>query len=417
MHKITTLDNGLRVVTQNMPGLETAYMGIFNSVGNRDEKKEINGAAHFLEHMAFKGTKTKTALEISDTIENVGGNINAYTSKEITAYTASLLGDDLHYGIDILTDILQNSTFAQEELDRERGTILQEIGMYLDMPASMVDDYFFEKAYPDQPMGRSILGPKEIIEKISRDQIYDFMHEHYNPKKMVISAAGKVDHNKFVDNVISKLNNLPKGNVNNPERAKFTSGEYREDKKLEQIHLMLGFEGINYFDEDYYSLEIYDSLLGGGMSSRLFQEVREKRGLVYSIQSFSANYTDTGIFGVGFGTGETQIQELIPVLCDELNKSVDDVDEKEVNRGKAQLKVSQMRSRERASSRCVSAAYQLLHHNRIIEPSEIIEKIDNVSVDTVKKIAKKIISRPMTISSIGPLKKLEYLDKIQSRIN
>ena len=146
MHKITTLDNGLRIVTQNMPGLETAYMGIFNSVGNRDEKKEINGAAHFLEHMAFKGTKTKTALEISDTIENVGGNINAYTSKEITAYTASLLGDDLHYGIDILTDILQNSTFAQEELNRERGTILQEIGMYLDMPASMVDDYFFEKA-------------------------------------------------------------------------------------------------------------------------------------------------------------------------------------------------------------------------------------------------------------------------------
>ena len=157
MVNITTLDNGLRIVTQNMPGLETVYMGIFNSVGNRDEKKEINGAAHFLEHMAFKGTTSKTALQISDTIENVGGNINAYTSKEITAYTVSLLGDDLPLGIDILTDILQNSIFDEKELNKERGTIIQEIGMYLDVPASMVGDYFFEKAYPNQAMGRSCL--------------------------------------------------------------------------------------------------------------------------------------------------------------------------------------------------------------------------------------------------------------------
>ena len=186
MVNITTLDNGLRIVTQNMPGLETVYMGIFNSVGNRDEKKEINGAAHFLEHMAFKGTKSKTALQISDTIENVGGNINAYTSKEITAYTVSLLGDDLPLGIDILTDILQNSIFDEKELNKERGTIIQEIGMYLDVPASMVGDYFFEKAYPNQAMGRSILGPKDIIEKISRNEIINFMNEHYNPKKWLL---------------------------------------------------------------------------------------------------------------------------------------------------------------------------------------------------------------------------------------
>ena len=417
MQKITELDNGLRIVTQNMPGLETVSMGIWNYVGGRDETKEINGVAHLLEHMAFKGTKTKNALQIAETIENVGGDINAYTSKEITAYYVKLLADDLPYGIDILTDILQNSTFAEEELNRERGVIIQEIGMYLDTPDDMIFDYWQEKAYPDQPMGRSILGKTDIIKNISREEVKSFMMNHYNPKKMIISAAGKINHEQFVESIKKLCTNLPKGLTQQRVKASYQSGEYREDKKLEQIHLMLGFEGINYFDEDYYSLEIYDSLLGGGMSSRLFQEIREKRGLVYSIQSFSANYTDTGIFGVGFGTGETQIQELIPVLCDELNKSVDDVNEKEVNRGKAQLKVSQMRSRERASSRCVSAAYQLLHHNRIIEPSEIIEKIDNVSVGTVKKIAKKIISRPMTISSIGPLKKLEYLDKIQSRIN
>ena len=199
----------------------------------------------------------------------------------------------------------------------------------------------------------------------------------------------------------------------------FGSNEHslRKDKKLEQIHLMLGFEGIDYYHDDYYSLEIYDSLIGGGMSSRLFQEIREKRGLVYDIHSFSGSYTDTGIFGVGCGTGETQIKELMPILCDELNKSLDNIVEKEVNRGKAQLKVNQMMRRERANSRCTSAAYQLLIHNRVIEPSEIIKKIDEVSIDTVKRVAKKIISGPIAISSIGPIKNLENIDQIQNRFN
>ena len=417
MVNITTLDNGLRIVTQNMPGLETVSMGIWNFVGGRDELESINGVAHLLEHMDFKGTTSKTALQISDTIENVGGNINAYTSKEITAYTVSLLGDDLPLGIDILTDILQNSIFDEKELNKERGTIIQEIGMYLDVPASMVGDYFFEKAYPNQAMGRSILGPKDIIEKISRNEIINFMNEHYNPKKMVISAAGKVDHDSFVEQLKTKLNNLPNGKSDLPEKANFKSGEYREDKKLEQIHLMLGFEGIDYYHDDYYSLEIYDSLIGGGMSSRLFQEIREKRGLVYDIHSFSGSYTDTGIFGVGCGTGETQIKELMPILCDELNKSLDNIVEKEVNRGKAQLKVNQMMRRERANSRCTSAAYQLLIHNRVIEPSEIIKKNDEVSIETVNRVAKKIISGPIAISSIGPIKNLENIDQIQNRFN
>ena len=317
-----------------------------------------------------------------------------------------------------ITEIVRRDPMLDEkELNKERGTIIQEIGMYLDVPASMVGDYFFEKAYPNQAMGRSILGPKDIIEKISRNEIINFMNEHYNPKKMVISAAGKVDHDSFVEQLKAKLNNLPNGKSDLPEKANFKSGEYREDKKLEQIHLMLGFEGIDYYHDDYYSLEIYDSLIGGGMSSRLFQEIREKRGLVYDIHSFSGSYTDTGIFGVGCGTGETQIQELIPILCDELNKSLDNIVEKEVNRGKAQLKVNQMMRRERANSRCTSAAYQLLIHNRVIEPSEIIKKIDEVSIDTVKRVAKKIISGPIAISSIGPIKNLENIDQIQNRFN
>ena len=416
MVKITTLSNGLRIVTQNMSGLETVSMGVWNFVGGRDEQENINGVAHLLEHMAFKGTSTRSALQIAETIENVGGDINAYTSKEITAYYVKLIAGDLPLGINILTDILQNSTFAEDELNRERGVILQEIGMYLDTPDDMIFDYWQEKAYPNQPMGRSILGKTDIIKSITRDQVKDFMVSHYNPKKMIVSAAGKIDHDDFVEQITKTCVNLPMGSSNNREIAKYFSGEYREEKDLEQIHLLLGFEGINYHHEDYYSLLVYSSLLGGGMSSRLFQEIREKRGLVYGISSFSASYTDTGMFGVYAGTGESQIEELIPVLCDEFNKSPYSINEKEINRGKAQLKASLMMGRESAFRRCESAARQLLVFDHVIDPLETIKQIDAVSKETVEKIAKQVVSGPMTISSIGPIKKLETLDKIQSRL-
>jgi|TARA_B110000438_G_scaffold215984_1_gene208460 predicted Zn-dependent peptidase len=417
MINITTLDDGLRIVTQNMPGLETVSMGIWNFVGGRDEKKEVNGVAHLLEHMAFKGTTSRNALQIAETIENVGGDINAYTSKEITAYYVKLIAEDLPLGIDILTDILQNSSFAEDELNRERGVILQEIGMYLDTPDDMIFDYWQEKAFPDQPMGRSILGKTEIIKNITRDQVKDFMQSHYNPNKMVVSAAGKINHDQFVEQIRKKCINLPLGNNVNRQEAKYFSGEYREQKDLEQIHLLLGFEGIDYHHDDYYSLLVYSSLLGGGMSSRLFQEIREKRGLVYGISSFSSSYTDTGMFGIYAGTGETQIAELIPVLCDELKNSPNSISEKEINRGKAQLKASLMMGRESAFRRCESAARQLLVFNRVIDPNETIKSINQVSKESVEKIAQQIVSGSMTISSIGPITKLESLDKIQKRLS
>ena len=411
------LENGFRIVTEHMPGLRSASIGVWVDAGGRHERPEQNGIAHFLEHMAFKGTTSKSALQIAETIENVGGDINAYTSKEITAYYVKLLADDLPYGIDILTDILQNSTFAEDELNRERGVIIQEIGMYLDTPDDMIFDYWQDKAYPNQPMGRSILGETDIIKNITREQVKDFMYSHYSPKKMVISAAGKIDHSAFVEDIKKVCTNLPNGSNNDRIKAKYNSGEYREEKKLEQIHLLLGFEGIDYHNDDYYSLLVYSSLLGGGMSSRLFQEIREKRGLVYGISSFSSSYTDTGIFGIYCGTGEKQITELVPVLCEQLNTSPSNITEQEIIRGKAQLKASLMMGRESAFRRCESAARQLLVYNRVIEPSEILKKIENVNADSVKTIAKLIVSRPLTISSIGPIKKLETLNKIQARLN
>ena len=243
------------------------------------------------------------------------------------------------------------------------------------------------------------------------------MMSHYNPKKMIISAAGKINHDEFVESIKQSCTNLPQGTENGRPQASYQPGEYREQKKLEQIHLLLGFEGIDYHHDDYYSLMIYSSLLGGGMSSRLFQEIREKRGLVYGISSFSAAYSDTGVFGIYSGTGDSQIKELIPVLCDQLNTSSDSITEKEINRGKAQLKASLLMGRESAFRRCEVAARQLIVFNRVIEPPETLKKIDEVNIETVKRIAKQIVSQPITISSIGPIENLETLDKIQARLN
>ena len=304
MLKTTTLENGLRIVTESMPGLETVSLGIWNFVGGRDESIEVNGVAHFLEHMAFKGTTSRSAKQIAESIENVGGDINAYTSNEVTAYHAKLIAEDLQVGVDILTDILQNSTFAKEELEVERGVILQEIGRTLDSPDSFIFDKYQETAFPNQPIGRSLLGPKNIIERISRDEIKNFMSSHYNPKKMIVSACGKLDHDDFVEKIINSCTNLPQGTSDNRAPAKYQGGEFLEKKELEQIHLILGFDGINFHDKDYYSLLVYNSLLGEGMSSKLFQEIREKRGLVYSIFSFPMSFSDSGVFGIYAGTGE-----------------------------------------------------------------------------------------------------------------
>ena len=416
MRKLTTLDNGLRIVTHFMPAVESVTFGVWNSVGCRDEKEDINGAAHFLEHMAFKGTKTKSALQIMEKVESVGGYINAYTSEEVTAYWVKLLASDLNIGIDIITDILQNSTFEKKELERERGVILQEIGMYLDDPAQMVGDYWQRTAFPDQPIGRLILGKKEIIQSIKRENIVKFMESHYHPKKMVVSAAGKINHDELVEQIINSMNNLPQGNVNERIKASYSGGEYREEKSLEQVHLVLGFEGLNYHDDNFYALQVYSAIMGGGGSSRLFQEIREKRGLVYSIYSAAESFSDSGTFQVVAGTGKNEIKELLPVLCDELINSPKNLSEKEIEKSKAQLKTSTMMSIESTMTNAITAAYQLLRYDKLIDLEEKIKKIDGVTKNSIEIIANKLLSSIPTISSIGPINNLETINQIQNRL-
>ena len=417
MRKISTLDNGLRIVSHYMPAVESVTFGVWNAVGCRDENEEINGIAHFLEHMAFKGTKTKSALQIMEKIDSVGGYINAYTSEEITAYWVKLLATDLHIGIDIIADILQNSTFEPKELERERGVILQEIGMYLDDPAQMVGDYWQRTAFPDQPIGRLILGKKEIIKSIEREKIVNFMENHYHPKKMVVSAAGKINHDEFVEQITNSMNNLPQGKIDNRIKAAYKGGEYREEKELEQIHLVLGFEGLNCHDDDYDALRVYSAIMGKGGSSRLFQEIREKRGLVYGIGAGSEFFSDTGTFQVIAGTGKNEIKELLPVLCEELINSPKNLKEQEIEKSKAQLKTSTLMSIESTMANAMTSAYELLHYEKLVDLDEKIEKINKVTKSSIETVANKLFTSTPTISSIGPIKNLETINQIQNRLN
>ena len=417
MRKISTLDNGLRIVSHYMPAVESVTFGVWNAVGCRDENEEINGIAHFLEHMAFKGTKTKSALQIMEKIDSVGGYINAYTSEEITAYWVKLLATDLHIGIDIIADILQNSTFEPKELERERGVILQEIGMYLDDPAQMVGDYWQRTAFPDQPIGRLILGKKEIIQSIQREKIVNFMENHYHPKKMVVSAAGKINHEEFVEQIMNSMNNLPQGKIDNRIKATYKGGEYREEKDLEQVHLVLGFEGLNCHDDDYDALRVYSAIMGKGGSSRLFQEIREKRGLVYGIGAGSEFFSDTGTFQVIAGTGKNEIKELLPVLCEELINSPKNLKEQEIEKSKAQLKTSTLMSIESTMANAMTSAYELLHYEKLVDLDEKIEKINKVTKSSIETVANKLFTSTPTISSIGPIKNLETINQIQNRLN
>ena len=417
MRKFSKLDNGLTIFTHFMPAVESVTFGVFNDVGSRDEDESINGTAHFLEHMAFKGTKTKSAFQIMQTIEKVGGYINAYTSEEITAYWVKLLAEDLNTGIEIISDILQNSIFEEKELERERGVILQEIGMYLDDPGQMVGDYWQRTAFPNQPIGRLILGKKEIIQSIEREKIVNFMKNNYNPYKMVVSAAGKIDHDKFVEKISNSMKNLPNGKSQDRISASYVGGEYREDKKLEQVHLVLGFKGLDYHSDDFHALGIYSAIMGAGGSSRLFQEIREKRGLVYSIYAGMDSFSDSGTFQVVAGTGKNEIKELLPVLCDELISSPKNLSNEEIEKSKAQLKASTLMSIESTRTNAVVGAYQLIRYGKLIDIKERIEKINNVTKESIEKVAKKILTSNPTVASIGPVTNLESIDKIKSRFN
>jgi predicted Zn-dependent peptidase len=415
--RVTTLANGFRVATDRMDSVETTSLGVWAGVGTRNEPAEHNGVAHLLEHMAFKGTRRRSARDIVVEIEDVGGFLNAYTGREQTAYYAKVLADDTPLVVDILADILQNSIFDADELTRERAVVLQEIGQAEDTPDDIIFDHFQEIAFPDQAMGRPVLGRAEIVRELPRDIVAGYMASRYRAGQMVLAASGQLDHDALVAMAERLFSGLPGGAVPPTEGARYAGGDGRFDRELEQVHLALGFHGVTYTDPDYYAAAVLSQLLGGGMSSRLFQEIREKRGLVYSIHSFTSSYADGGIFGIYAGTGEKEVAELLPVVCDELAKLPDDLTESEVKRAAAQLRAATLMSREKPSARCEQLASQLLIYGRPIPPAEAVARIDAVTIDDLRRLARQLTRSAPTLTVLGPIGQVMDYGALRQRLS
>jgi predicted Zn-dependent peptidase len=414
--RLSRLPSGLTVVTERMERVETVSLGAYVAAGTRHEAAAENGVSHFLEHMAFKGTKRRSAAAIAEEIEAVGGQMNAYTAREQTAFYVKVLKEDLPLGADMIGDILTHSTFEPAEFERERGVILQEIGQANDTPDDIVFDHFQETAYPAQPMGRPVLGREAIIRSLPREALMGYMRRHYTTANTVVAAAGNLEHAQVVDLVARHFADLPATPAPRAEPGRYAGGEFREPRELDQVHIVLGFPSVAYADDDFYPTMLLSTLLGGGMSSRLFQEVREKRGLVYSVYSFAAPAMDGGLFGIYAGTGEAEVEELIPVTLEELLKVQRDVTEAELGRARAQVKAGLLMSLESTGSRCEQLARQLHVFGRIVPTEETVAKLNAVTLADVQRAAARHFRAGPTLAALGPAGRVPTLPSIADRL-
>lgn len=414
---ITTLDNGLRVITCPMRETETATLSLWVDVGSRYETPENNGISHFLEHMAFKGTDTRNAKEIAEAFDSIGGIVNASTGREHTSYYAKTLKEDFYTAADIMSDILLHSTFDKEELERERHVILQEIAMTNDTPDDIVFDYYQETAFPNQAIGQSILGPSKNIRNFTQDDLKEYIQTHYTPDRMVVSAGGNIQHNEVVEFFNSRFGKIKKNSQPTEKESLYQGGLYRKEKDLEQTHLVLGFEGINYHHNDIYTIQILSGILGGGFSSRLFQEIREKRGLAYSISAYSTSYTDTGLLTIYTGVDPHSVEECLHVLYEELRNAAADITEEELERAKKQAIAPLLMGIESSAFRAEDSARNLICLGRQIPISETIEKVNQISVADVQLCLHERLCSAPTVAAIGNLSHLPEEDWLLTPIS
>lgn len=400
--EISRLGNGLTVITETMPHLETTSLGLWVAVGARHETLRENGISHFLEHMSFKGTRTRSAAAIAEEIESVGGELNAATGLESTAYYARVLKGDEGVALDLLADILLNSSFAPDEMERERGVILQEIAGTQDCPDDIAYEMINEVAYPGQAIGRPILGPIDNVRRFQPGDLNHFLASHYRPDRMVLAAAGAVQHAPFVRHAEALFGALTPDKEAEHVQARYTGGARWHQKRFEQSHLVLAFEAPSYRSEAYFTAQVFSGLFGGGMSSRLFQEAREQRGLCYSIYSSAWGLSDTGLFAVHAATGA----ELMGKLIDVTSGALEDVaangpSTAELGRAKAQLKAGLLMSLESSTARAEQMARHMLAHGRVIGSDELTAKVDAVSVEDVRLFAEGLLMSRPSVAVVG----------------
>jgi predicted Zn-dependent peptidase len=390
---VTTLKSGINVVTDTMPHLETASLGVWVKSGSRDERRDENGISHFLEHMAFKGTRRRSARQIAEEIEAVGGDLNAATSAENTAYYARVLKADVPLALDVLADILSEPAFAPDELTREQSVIVQEIGAVADAPDDLVFEHLQVIAFPDQPLGRSILGTAKTVRSFDEAKLRDYLAKHYRAPDIIVAAAGAIDHAAVVADVEKRFAsfNGPAGPA--PEPARYGGGAHVEKRELEQVHIALALPGLAQTDPGLYSLQMFSNVLGGGMSSRLFQEAREKRGLCYSIYSFHSPYSDVGMFGLYAGTDAADTSELMRLIVDEIANATETITEAEIARAKAQMKTGLLMALESSGERIGQLARHMIAWGRPIPLAELVAKVEAVTVESARAAGRALIRR------------------------
>ena len=406
--------NGIRVISQNMPNFSSVSLGIWVEVGSRNELESEQGISHLLEHMAFKGTKSRTAKEIAMEIENVGGDINAATSVERTSYFVRMLKNDIEIGISILSDIIQNSIFDPIELDKEKHVIFQELASYRDSPDDSVFENFQSAAYKDQAIGRSILGNRETLINIESDDLESYLNKFYHSNNLTIVATGSVNHNQLHNFCEMYFESVQAGNTPLTIKAEYKPSQIRENRDIEQAHIIYAFEGCSYHDDNLYVAHLFSNILGGGMSSRLFQNIRESRGLAYSVFSFSSSYKDTGIFGIYSATSPDKVNEYSEAVANEILNCEKNITDQEIDKAKKQLKAGLLMSSESPVARMNQIARQISIYDRVIDISETLDRIDSIKKEHITNfVSETFKSKKLTISALGAISKLSDQDAIQ----
>jgi len=410
------LANGLTVVSHAMPEVETVSIGLWVGAGSRSETAGEHGVAHFLEHMAFKGTARRSAQEIAEQIEAVGGELNAATGVDSTAYYARVLRKDMPLAMDILADIVVAPSFDPTELARERDVILQEIAAAMDSPEDIAFDLVQEAAFPNQPAGRSILGTVESVRSFKRTHLGAYLAAHYHGPSMVLAAAGAVDHGALMAEAERWLGTFDPEPAAAPEQAVYAGGIKRSDKEFEQTHIVLAFEGPHYRHPDYFAAQLCAGVLGGGMSSRLFQEVRERRGLCYAIYAFASGLSDSGTFTIHAAGAADRAHDLLAVINTELEKAADKgFSPKELARVKAQLKMGLLTGLESSSARADQLARHILVHGRPLPIEELIEKIDRVEAKDLQATVESMLASPASLATVGPIVHVARFDQVAEK--
>ncbi|MFE9399064.1 M16 family metallopeptidase [Streptomyces flavidovirens] len=410
----TTLPGGLRVVTETLPSVRSATFGIWAHVGSRDETPSLNGATHYLEHLLFKGTEKRSALDISSAIDAVGGEMNAFTAKEYTCYYARVLDTNLPLAIDIVCDMLTGSLIRAEDVDAERGVILEEIAMTEDDPGDVVHDLFAKTMFGDTPLGRPVLGTVDTVEALSADRIRRFYKKHYDPTHLVVAAAGNVDHATVVRQVrkaferagaLSRTDAVPL-DPRDGSRVIRTAGRVEHlNRKTEQAHVVLGMPGLSRTDDRRWAMGVLNTALGGGMSSRLFQEVREKRGLAYSVYSYTSSFADCGLFGVYAGCRPGQVHDVLKICRDELEKvAADGLPDEEIDRAVGQLSGSTVLGLEDTGALMNRIGKSELAWGDHISVDDMLARMAAVTPDDVREVAAEVLGHRPSLSVIGPLK-------------